>query len=306
MSYDRRKFLQLAGGLASGVAFANISCNSSSSPKAGELKDTTTTTPTVARNEPKSLDTFGVQLWTVRDDLAKDPKGVLKQLAGFGYKQIESFEGKQGMFWGMSNTDFKKYMDELGIVIVSSHCDTVKGFDKKAGDAAAIGMKYLITPWVGPQKTLDDYKKRADEFNKAGEICKKAGIRFAYHNHWYSFTQQDGQFPQDIFMANTDPSLVDYEMDIYWVVTAGQDPIPWLKKYPDRFRLCHIKDRKKDAPAKEQDASCDLGAGSIDFPKILHEALGMQYYILEQEGYDNTTPIQCTEVDATYLKNLKI
>ena len=116
-SYDRRKFLQLAGGLASGVAFANISCNSSSSPKAEELKDTTTT-PTVARNEPKSLDTFGVQLWTVRDDLPKDPKGVLKQLAGFGYKQIESFEGKQGMFWGMSNTDFKKYMDELGIVIV--------------------------------------------------------------------------------------------------------------------------------------------------------------------------------------------
>ena len=129
-------------------------------------------------------------------------------------------------------------------------------------------MKYLITPWVGPQKTLDDYKKRSDEFNKAGEICKKAGIRFAYHNHWYSFTQQDGQFPQDIFMANTDPSLVDFEMDIYWVVTAGQDPEAWLKKYPNRFRLCHVKDRKKDAPAKEQDASCDLGAGSIDFPKF--------------------------------------
>ena len=298
--YDRRKFLQLAGGLASGVAFANISCNSSSSPTPEVKKDST-----VVKNEPKSLDTFGIQLWTVRDDLPKDPKGVLKQLASFGYKQFESFEGKMGMFWGLSNTDFKKYMDELGTTIVSSHCDTTKDLEKKAASAAAIGMKYLITPWVGPQKTLDDYKKIAGDFNKYGEICKKAGIRYAYHNHWYSFTQQDGQFPQDIFMQNTDPAIVDYEMDIYWVVTAGQDPIPWLKKYPDRFRLSHIKDRKKDAPAKEQDASCDLGAGSIDFPKILHEAQGFQYYILEQEKYDNSTPMQSAEKDAAYLKNLK-
>jgi sugar phosphate isomerase/epimerase len=107
-------------------------------------------------------------------------------------------------------------------------------------------------------------------------------------------------------MENTDPSLVDFEMDIYWVVTAKNDPIEWLKKYSHRFRLCHIKDRTKGAT--ERDASCDLGEGSIDYSKILKVAKdnGIEYYIVEQERYDNTTPLKAMAVDATYLKNLKI
>ena len=212
------------------------------------------------------------------------------------------------MFWGMSNTEFKKYMDDLGMVIVSSHCDINKDFEKKAAEAAAIGMKYLICPWMGPQKKIDDFKKIADEFNKRGEICKKNGIRFAYHNHAYSFEPIDGQMGQDVMMSNTDPALVDYEMDIYWVATAGQDAEAWLKKYKNRFRLCHVKDRAKDAKASDQDATVDLGTGSLDYPKILKTASenGMEYYIVEQEKYEGTTPLKSAEVDATYMKNLKI
>jgi sugar phosphate isomerase/epimerase len=282
MNYKRREFLRISGSAAAALALAP-----------GLFS---------AEAETAKLDKFGLQLWTVKKALAADPQGVLKQISQDGYKQVESFEGNKGMFWGMSNTEFKKYMDDLGMTIISSHCETAKDFDKKANDAAAIGMKYLLNPYVGVQKTVDDYKKVAGDFNKNGEICKKAGIRFGYHNHAHDFKMIDGQSPMDIYLQNTDPSLVDFEMDIYWVVTAGQDPEAWLTKYKNRFRLCHIKDRIKNT--KEEDASCILGEGSINFPKIIKTAKdnGMQYYIVEQERYDNTTEMDSAKADAEYLK----
>jgi len=290
MDHNRRKFLRQTAGLTSGIALASIS---------GNLFED-------MLEQKKKIKNFGLQLWSVRDDMGKDPRGTLKQIASFGYKQIESFEGAKGMFWGMTNKEFKSYMDELGMTIVSSHCDMRKDFEKKAADASAIGMKYLMCPYVGPQKSIDEFKKYADEFNTKGEVCKKNGIRFGYHNHDYSFKEVDGQLPQDVMMKNTDPSLVDFEMDIYWVVTGGQDPQEWLKKYPSRFRACHVKDRIKNAT--EHDASCVLGEGSINFPKILKTAksLGMEYYIVEHERWDNTTPVKAAEADAAYMKKIKI
>jgi sugar phosphate isomerase/epimerase len=208
----------------------------------------------------------------------------------------------------MSNTEFKAEMDKLGMKIISSHCDINKDFEKKAADAAAIGMKYLICPYKGPQKDLDAFKKFADEFNQKGEICKKNGIRFAYHNHDYSFANMNGELPQDIMMKNTDASLVDFELDMYWVVAAGQDIETWLKKYPKRFRLCHVKDRKKGAPLTDKDESVVVGTGSINYPKILKTAKkqGMEYYIIEQEKWDGTTPMQAAQADANYMKTLSI
>jgi sugar phosphate isomerase/epimerase len=290
----RRDFLKF-GAAGSGLAFTGIAGD-------GLLSSL------MQEEEAKKLKKFGLQLYTLRADFPKDPKGVLKQVASFGYKQVESFEGSKGIFWGMTNKEFKEYLDDLDMRIVSSHCDINKDFEKKADEAAAIDMKYLICPYLGAQKSLDDYKKKAEQFNKCGETCKKAGLRFAYHNHDYSFQLQDGQYPQDVMMMNTDSSLVDYEMDIYWVVTAGQDPISWFKKYPNRFTLSHIKDRKKNAGATDKDASVIVGQGGIDFPRILKEARkqGMQYYIVEQERYDNTTPIAAVEADAAYMKTLKI
>ncbi len=296
MSYKRRDFLKTTGQLAAGIAATSVTGNFA---WAADLFE-----------EQKRLKAFGIQLYSLRDDMPKDPKGVLKQVAAFGYKQIESYEGSKGMFWGMSNTEFKKYMDDLGMTIVASHCDIFNDFERKANEAAAIGMKYLICPGVpsARRKTLDDYKKISDDFNARGEICKKAGLRFAYHNHDYSFQQVEGKFPQDIMMQNTGKDLVDFQMDIYWVVTAGQDPVEWLKKYPNRFRSSHVKDRKKDVPLTIKDASCDLGTGSIDFPRILKEASrqGMIYFIMEQERYDNTTPLASAKAGAMYLKKIKI
>ncbi len=292
MIYTRRDFLKTA---SKGIALTAISgfplgCKPSALFGTGNIKE------------------FGLQLYTLRDILPEDPKTVLKQVAAMGYKQIESFEGDTGMFWGMTNVEFKKYLDQLGMKIISSHCNIEKDFEHKANEAAEIGMKYLIVPSVGPQKNIDAFKKFADRFNQCGEICKKAGLRFAYHNHDYPFEAVNGKVPLDVMIQNTDPSLVDFEMDIYWVVTAGQDPIKWLKQYPNRFRLCHLKDRKKNAPLTEKEVSVNLGTGSIDFKNILKVAKenGMKYYIVEQEKYENTTPLEVAREDAGYLKKLKI
>jgi sugar phosphate isomerase/epimerase len=288
--HNRRSFLKATGTLASGLLIGRSAFSMDDFSTNGTIKK------------------FGLQLYSLRDDLPKDPKGVLKQVASFGYKQVESYEGKQGMFWGMTNKEFKKYMDELGMTIVSSHCNINADFETKAAQAGEIGMKYLICPHLGMQKTIDDFKRSAEKFNACGDICKKNGLRFAYHNHGYSFTELEGQLPQDVLMQNTNKDTVDFEMDIYWVVTAGADPSAWLNKYPGRFTMCHVKDRKKNADPKDTDASIDLGIGGIDFKKILKagSTKGLQYFIVEQERYDNSTPLKSAEVDAAYMKKLKI
>jgi len=286
MSNSRRDFLRLSGLSALGLAMPGKNFSSI-------LND-----EFLAKQKIKQ---FGIQLWTVKEDLYVNAKDTLKQIASFGYKQIESFEGKQGMFWGMKNKEFKSYMDELGMKIISSHCETKTDFERKAAEAAEIGMKYLICPYKGPQKSIDDFKRFADEFNKNGEVCKKNGIRFAYHNHDYSWKPMDGQIPQEVMMDNTDKNLVDFEMDIYWVVAAGVDPQVYFKKYPNRFRLCHVKDLGKTATGIE---SVHLGKGTIDFHSILKTGKenGLEYYIVEQESFTNTTTLESAKVDADYLK----
>ena len=290
MNYNRRDFLKLAGSTTTAVALGSLTGASLLS----------------CAEKASTANTFGLQLYTLRDVLPNDPKGVLKQVASFGYKQIESYDGPQGVFWGMGHTGFKKYMDDLGMTVIATHCDINKDFEKTAAQAAEIGMKYLLCPWLGPQASLDEYKRRAAEFNQKGEICKKNGIRFGYHNHDYSFLPVEGQYPQDVLMSNTDPALVDYELDIYWIVTAKQDPIVWFEKYKNRFRLCHVKDRQKNTDAKE--ATCDLGTGSIDYPTVLKKAKesGMEYFVVEQEHYGSGDPIKSIQANAAYMKNLKI
>ncbi len=301
MKNDRRKFMQLAGALTAGsLLLPSIGCNTSP----GEVANAATTAAKDLISP--SLKEFGIQLYTLRDDMPKDPKSVLKSVASFGYKQVEGFEGKQGLWWDMGHKEFKSYLDGIGLSMVSAHCDIKKNFEEKAAQAAEIGLDYLICPYVGPQTSMDEWKAVTDRFNECGAICKKNGIKFAYHNHAYTFKAFSGMIPHDFVMENTDPDIVDHEMDIYWVVTGGADPIEYLKKYPNRFRLCHVKDRIKDAPADERSASCDLGTGSIDYPSILKVAKeqGMKYFILEQERYDNSTPLKSAEAGAAYLKKL--
>ncbi len=294
MSQTRRDFFQKIGILSMGTLLAKNSL--------------------FAEPNGEKIKQLGIELWTVKEDMAKDPKGVLKQLASFGYKQVESFQGKDGMFWGMKPKEFKDYLDSVGLKSFGSHCGdwNKPEFEKDVADAAEAGMKYLICPAVNSkmlvisQKSMDEFKVVADQFNKCGDICKKHGLRFAYHTHGYPYLKLDGKMPIEYLMANTNPDTVDYEMDIYWVVTAGADPIPLLEKYTSRFRLCHIKDRIKGAT--EESASCNVGEGSIDFKKILHVAksTGVKYFTVEQERFDGTTPLLAAQADAKYVLNLEI
>lgn len=263
-------------------------------------------TLTSCSHRKKNLKDIGIQLYTLRDVMPADPVGVLKQVAAMGYTQIESYEGDRGMFWGMDNRDFSKLMGNLGMKIISSHTDIHKEFERKAALAAEIDMHYLVCPWAGAQKTLDDYKRLADLFNEKGRVCRENGIRFAYHNHEYTFLPVEGSLPHDILMTYTDPDLVTFEMDVYWVVTAGEDPVHWLKKYPGRWRLSHIKDRKKNIALTKTDATCVLGTGEIDWPRVLKTAVeeGMEFFFVEQEQYDKMSSMDAARLNAGYLKNL--
>jgi sugar phosphate isomerase/epimerase len=250
---------------------------------------------------------FGIQLWSVKQALGKDPLAVLKQLSENGYKKIESFEGPKGMFWGMKNTEFKKVMDDLGMNIVSSHCNdtgNLATFERKAAEAGEIGMKYLICAYKGPQKSLDNFKKFTEEFNSCGEIAKKHGLRFAYHNHDYSFKAMDGVVPQDLMINDTNPDLVDFEMDMYWTVAAGVDPVAYMDKHPNRFKLVHVKDLTKTATGHE---SCVIGKGTIDYKTLLPKVAkrGVQHMIVEQEAYTGTNELDAARDDAAYVKTLK-
>lgn len=286
MSYSRRSFLKKSGLLATGLAVGTVpflkSCGAA---------------------EPE-YSPFGLQLYTLRDVIGDDPEGVIRQVAEFGYKQIESYEGQDGMYWGMGNTGFKSFLDDLGLTMISSHSNVFDDFERKAEEAAEIGVEYLVSPWIGPQDSIDEFKEYADRFNEAGQIAQNAGIKFAYHNHAYTFEELEGEFPQDVLMENTDPDLVEFQMDIYWVVAAGHDPAEWIQKYPGRFTSSHIKDLMNG----DEPESTILGNGSIDFPSIVDVAKnnGMKYYIVEQEAYTDTTPIDSVGENAEYMKELNI
>lgn len=260
---------------------------------------------------PRKIPALGIQLYMVKEDMEKDTPGTLKQLGAMGYSQLESYGGDKGIFWGMSNKEFQKLAYSFGLTLVSSHYnDEPEGFEKQVEKAATVGMKYLICPWKGPQKSIDNFKRFADEFNRNGEICKKHGIRFGYHPHDYPYKKVEGQLPIDVLLANTDKGLVDFQMDYYYTVTEGQDPEEYIKKYSNRFKLCHLRDVLKVRLPKgsEEESACDLGRGVINYPHLLSTALdnGMQYFFVEQSRFYHETPLQSAKVNIDYLKTLKL
>ncbi len=288
---DRRTFLQNSALLMAGTSMASLlQCAPTPTP----MQETTQKAP------------FGIQLYTLRDQMGTGFREIVETLASLGYTQIESFEGPQGFLWGMEAQACRQLFDELGLRMVASHCDINTDFERKIDTALEMGMDYLICPYIGPQSTLDDFKKWADVFNEKGKQCKEKGIRFAYHNHDYSFKELDGQLPQVLLMENTDPELVDFELDMYWAVHAGQDPLAWMKQYPGRFTLAHVKDRSKMPLESGEYASVDLGTGSIDYATIVPEArkMGMKYLLVEQEYYPNGSSLEAAKVDAAFMQNL--
>jgi sugar phosphate isomerase/epimerase len=148
----------------------------------------------------------GIQLYSVRDEMNKNPKETLKKIASYGYKYIEGYEGDLGLFWGMNNVEYKNYLDSLGLTMIASHCgdtNNLVSFNEKCQQASEIGVEYLICPWAECERSLDGFKSIAKTFNECGEIAKKHNMQFSYHNHDYSFKKIDGVFLQDILMNET-------------------------------------------------------------------------------------------------------
>ncbi len=295
---NRREFMNLTAALSMGAFLPLQFC----SPK----KDESTNQQASIGATEGTLGAFGIQLWSVRESMIANPVETIKTIASYGYNQIEGFNAGKGIFWGMKNTEFKSLTDDLGLDFISSHTNTYENLEKQAAEAGEIGMKFLINPYVGPQKSMDDFKRLADDFNKQGEICKKNGLRFAYHNHGYTFEELEGQIPQEYLLKNTDQDLVDFELDLYWVYTAGHDPLEWLEKYPNRFPIGHIKDKDETVDRNEPNGSTLIGTGVLDFSTILKKGKdnGMKYFIVEQERFEGTSPMEAAEKNATYMKSL--
>jgi sugar phosphate isomerase/epimerase len=253
----------------------------------------------------KAKSAIGLQLYTLRESIPNDPKGVLKKVAEFGYKELETYAYGDGKIFGMAFADFGKYVKDLGMKVCSGHYGlnqiTSDKWEQAVTDAKSIGQQYMIMPYLQDvdRKSIDDYKKHCESLNKAGEVCNKHGIRFGYHNHAFEFETMEGQVPYDLMLKELDPKLVGMELDLYWVVRAGLDPIAMFEKHPGRFEQWHVKDMDKS----NKDRNADVGTGSIDFKAIFAKAKlsGMKHFYVEQESYPGA-PID--SVGAS-IKNLK-
>jgi sugar phosphate isomerase/epimerase len=260
---------------------------------------------------------IGLQLYTVRDAMQADPAAALAKVAKVGYNSLEgaTYTGDE-KFYGMDAKSFSKLLKQNNLVMLSSHYrlgeeqtngkDTagtmLHDWDKAVDDAAEVGLKYMVCAYLSnPERgSLDHYKKLAEDFNKAGERCKKAGIQFCYHNHDFEFIQQDGKFPYETLLTNTDKNLVKMEMDLYWVTKANQDPIALINENPGRFPLWHIKDLDKTP----QRAFTEVGNGIIDFKKIFTHAdkAGLKYFFVEQDRTPGDPFISIAQ-SYNYIKN---
>jgi sugar phosphate isomerase/epimerase len=267
-----------------------------------------------------STPTIGLQLYTVRDAMAADPQGTLAKVAGVGYNSLEgaTYTGSE-KFYGMDPKAFGDVLKKNGLIMRSCHYrygEDSKGatltngvfngtilhdWDRTVEDAHTVGLHYMACAWLSPdeRKGLDHYKKMADDFNKAGEKCKAAGIQFVYHNHDFEFNAQDGKYPYDILLDDTDPGLVKMEMDMYWMTFAKQDPVKYFDTHPGRFPLWHLKDLDKTPDRK----FTSVGSGIVDFKRIFahKEKAGMKYFFVEEDKCPGS-PFDAITSSYNYIK----
>ncbi|RYE37290.1 MAG: sugar phosphate isomerase/epimerase [Sphingobacteriaceae bacterium] len=259
---------------------------------------------------------IGLQLYTVREAMEKDPAATLAKVSKLGFNSVEgaTYTGTQ-KFYGMEAAEFSRLLKRNGLIMPSSHYrlgdekmngEMPKGtimqdWDKAVNDAAAVGIKYMVCAYLSEAERggTDRYKQIAEQFNKAGEICKKSGIQLCYHNHDFEFKQENGKFMYEVLLENTDKNLVKMEMDLYWVNKAGQDPVALINAHPGRFPLWHVKDMDRTP----EHAFTEVGNGSIDFKKIFKSAdkAGLKYFFVEQDRTPGD-PFNSISQSISYIK----
>lgn len=253
----------------------------------------------------------GLQLYSLRDELPKDVKGTIAKVAKAGFKEVETYGFSiKDQFWGLTPAEFKKLLDDNGLTAPSGHYGLGSYLtdgnteELKAAIAAAkvLGSEYVTIPWLDEsiRKSADDYKKIAVKINEAGKLAKEAGIRLAYHNHNFEFDKQGDTTGYEILLKGTDKNLVDFELDLYWVVRSGNDPIKLFKENPGRFTMWHVKDMDKANPA----LNAEVGTGSINFKPIFADAKlsGMKHFFIEHETNYKPNPMESVAASCAYIK----
>ncbi len=228
----------------------------------------------------RRLDRIGVQLYTVRGAMEENVERTLERVAAIGYTELE-FAG----YFDLSPQQIRTALDENGLSAPAAHVPLEMledQWDSVVDLAGTVGHDYLVVPWIEPanRTSLDDYRAMAERFNRVGERAKEAGLAFGYHNHDFEFEPLDGQIPFDVLVEETDPALVAFEMDLFWIIKAGGDPFTYFRDHPGRFPLVHVKDMSGDGEMVE------VGAGSIDFASLFvrSDEAGIRHYFVEHDN----------------------
>lgn len=272
--------------------------------------------PALASLAHEKISEFGVQLFTVRDTLQKDFEGTLKSIHKIGYDYCEVFDFAGGKLLGKTIKEAKASFKKNKLPIKSIHVMTgaqapnmdgtmVNDWQKAVDGAAELGAEYMACAYLldFERKTIDQYKKLAEMFNKSAEACKKSGIQFLYHNHDFEFQTLEGQVPYDILLNETDADLVKMELDLYWVRYAERDPIKLFRENQGRFPFWHVKDME----LAETRVMTEVGAGRIDWKQLFaHSAdSGLKGFFVEQDRNWKVDPVSSIETSFKYLRSLR-
>jgi sugar phosphate isomerase/epimerase len=265
---------------------------------------------------------IGLQLYTVREEVAKDLPGTLRQLAAIGYREVELAGGPQRPV-----AEMRRLLADNGLTCPSVHTNMAElqtAADERIEFVRALGAQYLVCsfPWTADSRfkaggsqgiaaeiTLDDWKWNAEQLNRIGERARKAGVRMGYHNHNMEFRSYDGVVGFDELLRLTDPALVTIELDIAWVVTAGADPVHYLTKHADRISLLHVKEVRKDLKVVREKVvaqTTEVGSGKIDWKRMFAamDPREIKHYFVEQENFERP-PLEAVKISYDYLKGLK-
>jgi len=246
-----------------------------------------------------SIPAVGVQLYTVRSEMLSDVDRTLALVAEIGYEEVE-FAG----YFDHSAAQIRRFLDDNGLTAPASHFGIEQmqnQWDIVVDFAATVGHQYVVVAYIGAEdrQHIDDYRRITDRFNVVAERANAAGITFAYHNHDFEFEMLEGQVPFDVILTHADPTLVQFEMDLFWILKGGADPFDYFRRYPGRFPMVHVKDMASDG------SMVDVGAGEIDFAKIFAQSglAGIQHYFVEHD--DPSSPFGSIRASYDYLRELE-
>lgn len=297
MKTSRRTFIQNSAVLLAGTAFLSKTAFAASIPS----------------------EIVGIQLYSVRDDMKKNPAGTLTQLAKIGYKNVEHANYIDRKFYGFTAVEFRKMLDDLGLKMIAGHTvmgknhwdpikkDFTDSWKHTVDDAAYMGQKYVISPSMeeSMRKTYDDMVRYMDVFNLCGDLCQKSGMKFGYHNHWTEFTEiLNGTKLFDIMMQKLDVNKVVMQLDIGNMYIGGAKALDVIGQYPGKFELIHVKDEIAVDTA-EKFESAILGKGILPVKEVLdicRKTGGTKVFIIEQEAYQGKEPLLCMKEDLEVMK----